>query len=234
MRRLPSVESQLPLNLHLRDDCTFESYYPGSNAHIINIVRKTIAQPNDGFVYLWGKQGVGCSHLLQAACHYAAQLNQSSFYLPLEATLDAQIFNDLERIDLICLDDLEKIAGNAALEETLFDLYNRIKDAQKKLIIASRQPPLGNKIALKDLCSRLQWGISLHVNPLTDDDLVMALQLRASKRGMQLPKDVAEFIIHRVTRSMGCLYALLAELDVASLKLKRNITIPFVKKVLNL
>lgn len=227
-------DNQLPLGLHLKDDCTFESYFPGPNVHIINIVQRTLLQPEDGFIYLWGRKGVGCSHLLQAACHFVAMHEQASFYLPLTKQLKKDVLADLERTDLVCLDDLENIAGDSGWEEAIFDLYNRIKSSKKKLIIAAKQPPKGTQIALMDLRSRLEWGIALQVQELEDHDLVQALQLRAKKRGMQIHEEVAEFIINRVTRSMFSLYLILDELDVASLKLKRKITIPFVKKILRL
>ena len=228
------TEYQLPLELHLRDDCTFESFYPGKNTHIISIIKKFILQSGDGFIYLWGRTGVGCSHLLQASCHFATLHQLSSVYLCLQPRLNLSIFTDLERTDLICLDGLETIAGNETWEEALFDLYNRVKSNGKKMMIASKQPVKGAGIQLQDLQSRLEWGIAMQVQPLEDDALIGALQLRAQQRGMEIHNDVAEFIIHRVARSMGQLYAILEILDEASLRLKRKITIPFVKKILSL
>lgn len=225
-------ENQLPLGLHLKDDCTFDSYFPGPNLHVINIIQRTLLQPEDAFIYIWGRKGVGCSHLLQAACHFSTTHEKASFYLPLTKQLHLDVLDDLERTDLVCLDNLENIAGDPKWEEAIFDLYNRIKISNKKLIIAAKQPPKGTEIALMDLRSRLEWGIALQIHELQDRDLVHALQLRAQKRGMQIHEEVAEFIINRVTRSMFSLYLILDELDVASLKLKRKITIPFVKKIL--
>lgn len=227
-------ENQLALELQLRDDCTFESYYPGPNAHIISIIKRSVLQPEDAFIYLWGRKGAGCSHILQAACHYATVHQMSSLYLPLNKNLSTDDFQDLERTDLVCLDDLENIESDPALEEAIFDLYNRIKSSKKKLIIAATQPPKGTKIQLMDLRSRLEWGVACQVHSLSEEDLVQAVLLRAEKRGIQISKEVIEFIIHRVTRSMKSLYVLLEQLDFASLKHKRNITIPFVKKILKL
>lgn len=227
-------ENQLPLAISLQDNCTFESYFPGPNAHIINIIKQAIAQNEDAFIYLWGREGVGCSHLLQAACHYATELGQSALYLPLNKQIRTGFFQDLERTDLICLDNLDAVTGDPILEEALFDLYNRLKASKKKMLIAAKQPPKGAKIQLADLRSRLEWGIACQVHVLSEGELVKAVLLRAEQRGIVISREVVEFIINRVTRSMGALYALLETLDRAQLKHKRHLTIPFVKKILRL
>jgi DnaA family protein len=228
-------ETQLALSLNLKDDCTFESYVSGSNANNILVIQKILSTLEDAFIYLWGKKGVGCSHLLQAACHYVSLQHKASFYISLDPSMDASsVFQNLERTDLVCLDNLERVAGLPDWEEALFHLYNRLKDAKKKLIVAANMPPKGLAIKLPDLHSRLQWGVSFQIFSLEDNDLVSALQLRAKQRGITLSKEVCEFIIKRVNRSMSSLYQILEQLDELSLTMKRNLTIPFVKMVLKL
>jgi len=228
-------QTQLALSLNLKDDCTFESYVSGSNAENIQVIQKILSTPEDAFIYLWGKKGVGCSHLLQAACHYVTLQCKASFYIALSPSQDpAKVFQNLERTDLVCLDDLEAVAGLPVWEEALFHLYNRLKDAKKKLIVAANTPPKGLEIKLPDLHSRLQWGVSFQIFSLDDHELVSALQLRAKQRGIMLSTEVCEFIIKRVNRSMSSLYQILEKLDKLSLTMKRNLTIPFVKMALNL
>lgn len=61
---------QLPLGVRLRDDATFINYYPGANAAALGYVERLCeadAGWTESLIYLWGKQGVGRTHLLQAA-----------------------------------------------------------------------------------------------------------------------------------------------------------------------
>ena len=67
---------------------------------------------------------------------------------------------------------------------------------------------------------------------LAEEDKLHALQLRASRRGLQMPDEVAAFILNRGTRSMNALFELLERLDQASLQAQRKLTIPFLKEVL--
>ena len=68
--------------------------------------------------------------------------------------------------------------------------------------------------------------------PLTDEEKVQALILRARQRGFDLLDDVALFIMNRGPRDMAGLCRVLDQLDQASLKAKRKLTIPFVKSEL--
>lgn len=230
------LEKQLPLGVDLRDDCTLETYYPGDNHQALSHIKQIAKGANEPFIYLWGKEGVGRTHLLQGACNFANRFQQTSFYLSLQdyPTLNTAIFEGLERIDLICLDDIEAIAGDKEWEEALFHLFNRLRSQQRRLLVAANCPPKGLMVKLPDLLSRLSWGVTYQLHPLDDENLSMALQLRAKERGLILNDEVASFLIRRCTRSMPELYTLLETLDKASLIAQRRITIPFVKSVLKL
>ena len=56
--------------------------------------------------------------------------------------------------------------------------------------------------------------------------------LQAFRTGLDLPDDTARFLLKRSRRDMASLYALLDKLDVAALRAKRRLTIPFVKNVI--
>jgi DnaA-homolog protein len=118
--------------------------------------------------------------------------------------------------------------------QALFNLYNRIRDAGKLLLVAAVIGPRELPVKLPDLASRLQWGLTLQVHSLDDQDKQQALQLRARARGLELSDEVAHFIIQRLPRDMNELFWQLNRLDHASLAEQRKLTIPFVKKILGL
>lgn len=230
------LAEQLTLaGIRLQDNMTFENYYPAGNAHICNFLQ-TLFQGNENYVYLWGKSGAGCSHLLQACCHFANAQDKVSMYLPLrEFTMACpDMLDDLDTMDLLVLDDIECAVGNNAFEESLFHLFNRLRQANKILLIGGKQAPRELGVVLPDLLSRLTWGVTFKVEPLSDADKAQALQLRAKHRGMLLPPDVAHFLLRRYSRDAGDLFAALDKLDIASLTEQRKLTIPFVKEVLSL
>ncbi|MDV7210462.1 DnaA regulatory inactivator Hda [Azotobacter beijerinckii] len=228
---------QLPLGVRLRDDATFANYYPGANAGALGYVER-LCEPDAGWteslIYLWGGEGVGRSHLLQAACIRFEQRRELAIYLPLAEVADygPALLDNLEQSELVCLDDLEAIAGRADWEEALFHLFNRLRDAGRRLLLSAAMPPRELPVQLPDLKSRLTLALVFQLQGLSDEDKLRALQLRASRRGLHLTDEVGRFILTRGSRSMAALFELLDKLDQASLQAQRKLTIPFLKETL--
>src|SRR5690606_17164346 len=117
-------------------------------------------------------------------------------------------------------------------EQALFHLYNNIRDAGHALLIASHSGPPALPVVLADLKSRLLGSSRYHVKSLSDPGKQNALIMRARARGMQMPMDVAQYILNRASRDTTELFDLLDRLDDESMQKKRKLTIPFVKEVL--
>lgn len=229
-----SFSPQLTLGLSLRDEATFENFYPGSNQEISAVLQKMASGSGERSAYVCGTRGQGLSHLLQACCHAAAQLKMSSAYLPLATlrNMQPEILDGFERMQLLCIDDLQSIAGNQRWEEAIFNLFNRVYDANAKIVFAANDLPKAVNIQLPDLVSRLSWGVVYQLHPLTDQEKINALTMRATRRGINLSNEVARFIMTHCPRHMGTLFAALDALDKASLAAQRRLTIPFVKEIL--
>ncbi|MFT7007895.1 MAG: DnaA family protein [Colwellia sp.] len=234
--------AQLTLSVQLPDDETFGSYLSESNHLVVSQLKLFIEQnqttksnePNS--FYLFGLTGVGKSHLLHACSTYAAKLNKTSVCLSCAELLllSVEVLDGLEQIDVICLDDIELIADNTLWQQAIFDLYNRVLEQNNCLLISGDQSATQLGLSLPDLVSRLTWGFTEQVKPLDDDEKVTALQYRASKRGLTLSSEAANFLLNRLSREMGNLITSLDILDKASIREQRKITIPFIKDVLHL
>lgn len=231
------IPIQLPLGVRLRDDATFANYYPGANAAALGYVERLCeaeAGWTESLIYLWGGEGVGCSHLLQAACLRFEQCGEPAVYLPLREVADygPELLDNLEQCELVCLDDLDAVAGRRDWEEALFHLFNRLRDSGRRLLLSANCSPRELPVGLPDLQSRLTLALVFQLQSLSDEDKLRALQLRASRRGLQLSDEVGRFILTRGTRSMSALFELLERLDQASLQAQRKLTIPFLKATL--
>ena len=143
-----------------------------------------------------------------------------------------ELLEGLASRELICLDDINAVAGAAAWEAALFDLCNQALDAERALVVAAPMSPRECPIELPDLQSRLARLPAFKVRPLDEADRVSALQLRAQHRGIELPDDTARYLLTRSRRDMASLYELLDRLDTEALRAQRRLTIPFVREVL--
>ncbi len=227
---------QLTLPIQLQDNANFDNYLVGANQPLIDYLKGFIRGQHDSYLYLWGNTGAGCSHLLQACYQTVLEQGATAVYLPLQYISEFQstIFEGLENVSLVCLDDIHTIAGQAPWEEAVFHFYNRIQSTPNKLMIGGRCVPKELNIQLPDLTSRLMSGMILAIQSLTDEEKIAALQLRAKLRGFDLPVEVAQFLLYRFPRNLTALFNTLEQLDRESLVLQRKLTVPFVKKVLNI
>lgn len=223
------MTQQLTLGIALRDDATFDNYFAGQNKQIVH----SLLEQNEPYVFIFGEQGTGKSHLLQAACHFAGKNNAQVVYLPLkEPGLMPAMLDGLESMALVVLDDIDSIIGDEAWETALFNLYNRAREEGAKLLVSSSEPLAALEIKLADLRSRLSWGPVFQLSGLDDKGKQLALQQRAKNRGLDLADEVVTYLLKRSPRDMNSLFSLFEKLDKASMVEKRRLTIPFIKNYL--
>lgn len=226
---------QLPLGITLRDSARFESFFPGPNREAVASLQSAARGEGESLVYIAASAGLGKTHLLQAACHSAGVCRRTAACLPLGELRPAAaaVLEGLEQLELVCLDDIDAKAGDALWEHALFNLFNRLRDAGRTLIVTAQLRPDEAGFVLPDLVSRLGWGVSYVLRPVTEPDIIAALACRARGRGLELPAETARFLLRRFPRDLPTLFALLDTLDVASLVEQRRLTVPFVKSVLD-
>jgi len=228
--------NQLTLGVSLKEETTFANYFIGRNHQLMQVLKQAAQNQGERIIYFYGAAGDGRTHLLQASCHEAHQHSLRTVYLPLNELIELSpsIFENLEALDLICVDDVHRIAGRSPWEEAFFHAYNRIRDAGKCLIVTANVPPKSLGTLLPDLVSRLIWGVGYELQPLTDDEKLQVLVMRADCRGMTLSPEVGKFILTHCPRHMSTLFTTLDALDKASLAAQRKLTIPFVKAMLKI
>jgi DnaA family protein len=229
------MSTQLPLQFEFRANQTFADFFVGSNQEIISHLQNSVAGNGELQIFLWGQSGLGKTHLLQACCHLAQRLNRSSFYLDLAATKlpDPAILAGLDTLDLVCFDNIEKIAGKPDWEMAFFHFFNQHRDSDHTLITTAICLPNEIDIQLPDLKTRLNWGLTLKIQPLIDNDRVTALIFKANQMGFEISPQAGLFLLTHYNPDLSALWQLLEQLDKASLAAKRKLSIPFLKQILD-
>jgi DnaA family protein len=229
------VTAQLPLALRWPRRQRFEHFYPGqANAAGLAMVERASVQPGAPWVYLAGAAGSGKTHLLIAACQAANDAGLTAQYLPLRnarGPLEVAI-RGVGGSDLLCMDDLDTLAGNREAEVALFETYNRCADAGHTMIFAAEASPSVLAVGLPDLRSRLGQCAQALLQPLDDAERRVVLQGQARIRGITLDEPVLDWLFARHARDLGALLDLLDRLDRASLAAQRRVTIPFLREFL--
>lgn len=227
------ISPQIPLPLEpLRAD-RFEDFVPGPNAPALAAVRQLLDEPGSA-LFLSGPRGSGKSHLLNAACHAARDQGMTALYVPLRRMpRDAAAgLSGLQAVDLVCVDDLDHVAGESEWERALFRCFNELRAARGRLVVSSGQPLAALPLALPDLASRLGWGVRQALHGLDDADKLQVLQRWALAMRIELPGDVANYLLRYGRRDLTSLLDALEQLRQEAFAGKRRITVPLAREIL--
>lgn len=226
------MEKQLALDVQLKDVSTFDNFIAGGNREVIENIRHVVAGGNITVLYLWGPAGCGKTHLLQAVCRLATELDQRPAYVPLagENSLTPEILLGLAESAFVCIDDLDVIVGDVEWERALFTLFEEMR-GRAPLVVTAKANPRSLGLSMPDLMTRLGSGLVYQLQVLSDKNKIEALQLRAAQLGFELADEVGRYVLNRYPRDTHVLFSLLDKLDKASLATQRRITIPFIQKL---
>ncbi len=226
---------QIPLQLEPARESRFEDFVAGPNASVVASLKASLNEP-DSLLFLSGPQDTGKTHLLNAACLAAREMGMTAFYAGLRSMPEDshQLLEGLENVDLVCIDDMHHIAGDARWEESLFHCLNRIRERQGRIVLTSRVRLSALHIELPDLVSRLQGGLRMQLALLEDEDKILVLNHHAASLGIELPDDVGRYLIRHSSRNLGRLLNMVGQLQQAAFISKRRITVPLAREVLRL
>ncbi|GGW95872.1 DnaA regulatory inactivator Hda [Alteromonas halophila] len=243
---------QLPLPVSLPTDETFDSFVSGNNAELVTLLQE-IAQAMPAWksataltslrrlqlpvITLVGNEGRGKSHLLYALCHELSARSVGHVYLNMHSASEwvDSVFEGLESLPVICLDNLQAIAGMPQWELALFDLLNRISEHRASMVVCTSTIGHGHpSFQLPDLTSRLAWGVTYQVLGLDDEQRKAVIRLRAAQRGLKFSEQAVQFLLNHSDRDLPSLMALLDRLDTRSLQEQKKLSVGMVKRELDI
>lgn len=203
---------QLLLDIQPAPRPTLVNFVVGRNAEALHNLELAVSgKPEARFIYLWGAAGSGKSHLLQASASLARQ----------------------QGLPLLTVDNVQMLSPPAQIE--LFNTYNQLREnaAAGALIVAGDAAP--TQMGLRDdLATRLSWGLVYQLHPLSDEEKAQALRTHAIERGIKLPEEVVDYCLRHLRRDLPTLITTLDALDVWSLTAQKPVTVPMLRKLLQL
>ena len=234
-QEIESVEGgkqQLQLDVSREDPCVFENFYNGANADVVTALRSLISRDGAPPLWLWGAPATGKTHLLLAAVRAASDQGLTAAYLPAHAGFKPDALDALRNIELLCIDDADKIAGAPKVEEAMGGLCRELERRGSRLVLAAASTPAGAGFERDDMRTRLASGQIWKLQPLTDEERLEAVQLRVRSRGIKLPEATARFLMRRVRRNPSDVFNLVDQLAALAASRSKQLTVPFVRLAL--
>lgn len=214
---------QLLLGLELDQPRSFDNFVAGANEELL--VRLISLASGSAPLYLWGPQGCGRSHLLQATTAMATA-NRATLFCRGEEVGD---YLEPPSGALLVVDDVERL-GEAA-QIALFRAFNSARREGWTLLLAGPRPPAELDLR-EDLRTRIGQCLIYEVQALSDQDKAETLRQQATARGMRLDEAIIQWLLRYGRRDLPSLLAALNALDQASLEQKRPPTLPLLREVL--
>ena len=245
----PSLPKQFALDISHSPKASLENYLPGKNLALISALqdieiswKKSNAHDSDNplnqrWIYWWGPEGSGRSHLLDAIGnaakdaeleHIALSPSEPTAWVRLEEKMGA--LAESKNASVITVDDVDHLDDR--LVGSLFRILNTVQASKAiHVFMAGNAAPANLKLR-EDLRTRLGWGLIFQTQLLDDDEKIQALEEAAKARGLVLSPDVLPWLLSRFYRDMPSLMALIDALDAYSLETKRAVTLPLVRELL--
>ncbi|QDX83032.1 DnaA regulatory inactivator Hda [Denitratisoma sp. DHT3] len=220
---LTSPQRQLLLDLELDQPRTFDNFVAGANGELL--ARLADLAPGSTALYLWGPEGSGRSHLLQAATARAAG-QRAAPLLRGDAVGD---YLTPPPGALLAVDDVERL--DAAAQIALFRAFNSARLEGWTLLLSGPCPPAQLNLR-EDLRTRIGQCLIYEVQALSEEDKAATLRQQAAARGMRLDEAIVQWLLRHGRRDLPSLLAALDALDRASLEQKRPPTLPLLRAAL--
>lgn len=243
------LPKQFALDISHTPKASLENYLPGNDRALISslqmlsdswkkgITKESNNPLNHRWMYWWGPEGSGRTHLLQAMANAASAAGLPSHSLtPTEpiswVRLEEQIsvLAENEQASVIVVDDVDRL--DERLVGALFRILNTVQASKNIHIFMAGSAAPANLELREDLRTRLGWGLIFQTQLLGDDEKIQALEQAAKDRGLVLSPEVVPWLLNRFYRDMPNLMALIDALDAYSLETKRAVTLPLVRELL--
>ena len=228
MKETKLNKDQIPINFSFIADKSFDNFVLGKNSIAIEILKDSAVTDRANIIFIRGSHSSGKTHLCLAINNLT---NKDIFILDRKNILLID-FQDILKHNFLIIDDIDFLITNNGHEENIFVLINEFILMKKSIIVTSTEKLNNINFTIPDLASRLKWDQILEIPELNDSDTIKVLQKNAYERGWNLTPKVCDYIMNHYKRDLYFLCNCIKFIDEASLSLKKKITIPFIKKII--
>jgi chromosomal replication initiator protein len=206
---------------------TFDTFVVGSSNEFAHAAAVAVAE-NPGHTYnplfIYGKTGLGKTHLMQAIANYISDQNMSATVMFVKSE---PFLNDLinairtskteefrrryRKADVLLIDDIQFIAGKESTQEEFFHTFNDLYENNKQIILSSDKPPKEISKLEERLQSRFEGGLIADIQPPNYETKLAILMKKAkditAKNGMkcEINHDILDLIATKVSSNIRSL-----------------------------
>ncbi len=235
---------------NLNPNYSFENFVEGDCNRLARSAGFAVAQKPGGTAFnpllIYGGVGLGKTHLAHAiGIDIKNQFpNKTVLYVSSEkfthqfidavrsgTTNDFQHFYQM--IDVLIIDDVQFFAGKEKTQEIFFHIFNHLHQTGKQIVLTSDKPPVEMQGMEQRLLSRFKWGLSADLQTPDLETRIAILEKKMYADGIDLPKEVVEYLAYSITTNIRELEGALISLIAQSSLNKKSITLELAKQMID-
>jgi len=221
--------NQLGLPISLDSKMLLDNFI--ANSELVNLIHQLFQDKKASEIYVYGLTGQGKTHVLQGVVLKALARDKNAIYIDCIDSFPEHLLDFINQLSFISLDNVDLISKES--QEIFFDLYNRARQAGVVILVSGSSLP-ADLTVMKDLKTRLSLAAVYKLEALNDELKMDVLNKQMNDRNLTIDSKIYEYLFKNYSRDLNTLVSAMNQLDKASLQSKKAISIPFVKKVLQL
>lgn len=219
------------VGLALSDRYTFDTFVVGDSNQFAHAAALSVAESGNNArynpLYIYGRVGLGKTHLAQAIGHLVLELNPrarvvyatsekftNDFISSLSANNTAEFTQRYRSVDLLIVDDIQFFAGKESTQAQFFHTFNDLFQNGRRIVLTSDRPPKEISGLEERLLSRFACGLVTDIQPPDLETRIAILKKKTENEQIDVPEDCLHYIADHITSNIreleGSLIRLLA------------------------
>lgn len=241
---------KLNIDSNLNPNYSFENFIEGDCNRLARSAGFAVANKPGGTAFnpllIYGGVGLGKTHLghaigIEIKNKYPEKtvlyVSSEKFTHQFIDAVKNNSVNDFshfyQMMDVLIIDDVQFFSGKEKTQDIFFHIFNHLHQTGKQLVLTSDKPPVEMQGMEQRLLSRFKWGLSADLQTPSLETRIAILEKKMYADGIDLPKEVVEYLAYSITTNIRELEGALISLIAQSSLNKKSITLELAKQMID-
>lgn len=241
---------KLNIDSNLNPNYSFENFIEGDCNRLARSAGYAVANKPGGTAFnpllIYGGVGLGKTHLAHAIGIEIKNKSPEKTVLYVSSEkfthqfIDAVKNNSVndfshfyQMVDVLIIDDVQFFSGKEKTQDVFFHIFNHLHQTGKQIVLTSDKPPVEMQGMEQRLLSRFKWGLSADLQAPSLETRIAILEKKMYADGIELPKEVVEYLAYSITTNIRELEGALISLIAQSSLNKKSITLDLAKQMID-
>lgn len=196
-------------------------------------------------LFIYGKSGLGKTHILNAICHeisinfpemrilYVRCEDFVNEFISALGKKNIDEFHDKFRnIDILLIDDIQFIGGKDRTEEEFFHTFNSLVENGKQIVLTSDRPPKEIRSLTERLCTRFEKGLLADIQSPEYETRCAIIKSKAKMINFDISDAVVNYVAEKIKTNIRQLEGITVRLHAMSQLSGEKPTIALAQKVI--